>query len=94
MSCFHGNSEYANAPKYFRLKTSPFLGFILYLCIKLDIKQNTAARGSGFYKATNSLKMYNNLPEITSVKFCTDSLYSFTYDVCVCVCVCVYVVHV
>jgi len=64
MSRFHGNSEYANAPKYFHLQTFPFLGFILYLCIKLDIKQNTEARGPGLYKAINSIKMYSNLPEI------------------------------
>jgi hypothetical protein len=64
MSRFQGNSEYANAPKYFHLQKFPFLGFILYLCIKFDIMQNTAARGPGLYKAINSIKMYSNLPEI------------------------------
>jgi len=90
MSRFHGNSKYANAPKYFHFQAFLFLGLILYLCIKLDIKQNTAASGPGLYKAINSIKMYSNLPEIQVWNLVrTDCIRLPTKCVCVCVCVCV-----
>ena len=47
---FHGNSKYANVQKYFHLQTFPFVGFILYLCIKLDVSKTRRHVGQAFVK--------------------------------------------